>query len=72
MQDRLYELAKAAGLQTPDGKVTQAAFAAIYSAFIGKPKGPRAGWLLVSLEPDFVRRRLGEAADARGGGSPDR
>jgi len=42
-----------------DGK---AAFGALYRAFLGRPNGPRAGWLLASLEPGFVVRRLRAAA----------
>jgi lysyl-tRNA synthetase class 1 len=38
------------------------AFEAIYLAFLGRPNGPRAGWLLASLEPGFVLGRLDEAA----------
>jgi lysyl-tRNA synthetase class 1 len=38
------------------------AFEAIYLAFLGRPNGPRAGWLLASLERDFVATRLREAA----------
>jgi lysyl-tRNA synthetase class I len=63
MQEALYEAAKRVGLVSPDGKVTRDAFAAIYSAFIGKPNGPRAGWLLVTLDPAFVRQRLEAAAE---------
>ena len=51
------------------------AFAAIYLAFLGRPNGPRAGWLLASLEPGFVVARLREAgrlACARGGGRGQR
>ena len=33
------------------------AFAAIYLAFLGRPNGPRAGWLLASLDPAFVIER---------------
>jgi len=40
------------------------AFAALYSAFLGRPNGPRAGWLLASLTPDFVRERLRAAGGA--------
>ncbi len=40
------------------------AFRALYLAFLGRPNGPRAGWLIASLDPDFVRRRLAEAAGA--------
>jgi lysyl-tRNA synthetase class 1 len=49
------------------------AFAALYLAFLGRPNGPRAGWLLASLEPGFVLGRLRDAAAANavsvGGGS---
>ena len=42
------------------------AFDAIYRAFLGRPNGPRAGWLLASLAPDFVLRRLREATGTPG------
>jgi len=67
MQQELYEAAKRVGLVTAEGKVSKDAFGALYSAFIGKPNGPRAGWLLVTLfekDPSFVRKRLEEAAQA--------
>ena len=65
MQERLYEIAKAAGLVTAEGKVSRDAFAAIYLAFIGRTSGPRAAWLLVTLDPEFVTRRLTEASAPR-------
>jgi lysyl-tRNA synthetase class 1 len=34
------------------------AFGALYASFLGRPNGPRAGWLLASLEPAFVVERL--------------
>jgi lysyl-tRNA synthetase class I len=40
------------------------AFKAVYLAFLGRPNGPRAGWLLASLEPGFVTQRLREAVAA--------
>ena len=52
--------ATAAELRLPAGR----AFTALYLAFLGRPNGPRAGWLLGGLEPAFVLRRLGEAAAA--------
>jgi lysyl-tRNA synthetase class 1 len=67
MMQELYEAAKRVGLVTPEGKVSREAFGALYSAFIGKPNGPRAGWFLVTLfekDPSFVRKRLEEAAQA--------
>ncbi len=36
----------------------QDAFSAIYLSFLGKDSGPQAGWLLASLEHDFVTNRL--------------
>jgi lysyl-tRNA synthetase class 1 len=38
------------------------AFKALYLAFLGRPNGPRAGWLLASLDRTFVAARLREAA----------
>ncbi|MHB8631896.1 MAG: hypothetical protein ACYC9W_08215, partial [Candidatus Limnocylindria bacterium] len=65
MQERLYEIAKEVGLATPEGKVSKAAFESLYITFIGKPNGPRAAWLLVTLDPAFVTTRLDEAARAK-------
>jgi len=64
MQDQLYECAKKVGLVNAAGKPSREAFSAIYLAFIGKPDGPKAGWLLTSLDPEFVRRRLDEMGEA--------
>lgn len=36
------------------------AFSAIYLVFIGKDSGPQAGWLLTSLDKNFVIKRLEE------------
>ena len=41
------------------------AFAALYLAFLGRSNGPRAGWLLAGLDPNFVMGRLRVAAEAR-------
>jgi lysyl-tRNA synthetase class 1 len=65
MQNELYETAKRVGIVGPDGKVSRDAFSAIYLAFLGKPSGPKAGWLLTTLDDDVVRRRLDEAVKAR-------
>jgi lysyl-tRNA synthetase class 1 len=64
LQHELYETAKRVGIVGPDGKVSRDAFSAIYIAFLGKPSGPKAGWLLTTLKEDFVHRRLDEAAKA--------
>jgi lysyl-tRNA synthetase class 1 len=57
-QARIFDITKAAGI--PAGR----AFEAIYRAFLGRTNGPRAGWLLASLEPAFVVARLREAGGA--------
>jgi lysyl-tRNA synthetase class 1 len=56
-QGLIFRVATDAGL--PPGR----AFAALYAAFLGRSNGPRAGWLLASLEPGFVVSRL-QAAGA--------
>jgi lysyl-tRNA synthetase, class I len=38
------------------------AFGAIYRSLLGRPNGPRAGWLVASLDSSFVIGRLREAA----------
>jgi lysyl-tRNA synthetase class 1 len=40
------------------GLASGRAFGALYAAFLGRTNGPRAGWLLASLEPSFVVDRL--------------
>ena len=44
--------------ELPSGR----AFGALYAAFLGRTNGPRAGWLLASLERAFVLERLRAAA----------
>jgi lysyl-tRNA synthetase, class I len=60
-QDAIFTTATAAGLEP------KAAFAALYLAFLGRSNGPRAGWLLASLEAEFVVGRLRDAATGAGG-----
>lgn len=55
-QARIFEVAAEAAI--PAGR----AFGGIYLAFLGRTNGPRAGWLLASLEPAFVIERLRAAA----------
>jgi lysyl-tRNA synthetase class 1 len=52
------------------GVPTGRAFAATYLAFLGRPNGPRAGWLLATLDEPFVIARLREAAQAHQVGEP--
>ena len=47
---------------TASGIKPRIAFDALYRAFLGRPNGPRAGWLLASLDLPFVTGRLKEAA----------
>ncbi len=54
LQTQIYELGKTLGL---NGKET---FAAIYSALIGKNHGPKAAWLILSLDKSFVQKRFKE------------
>ncbi|HVS10969.1 MAG TPA: hypothetical protein VMS76_13960, partial [Planctomycetota bacterium] len=61
LQTRLYDAAREVGL-TEGEKVSKDAFAAIYLALLGKPIGPRAAWLVATLDPEFVRRRFREAS----------
>jgi lysyl-tRNA synthetase class 1 len=55
-QDLIFAVAAEAEL--PNGR----AFAALYAAFLGRTNGPRAGWLLASLDREFVIERLRAAA----------
>jgi len=54
-QSLIFEIAAAAAI--PPGR----AFGALYIAFLARPNGPRAGWLLATLETAFVLERLREA-----------
>ena len=58
VQAAIFSIAAERGL--PAGQ----AFAALYLAFLGRPSGPRAGWLLAALDRRFVIGRLREAAGA--------
>ena len=54
LQTAIYEGAKEKGISSID------AFKAIYTAFLGKDHGPKAAWLLKSLDRGFVKQRLQE------------
>jgi lysyl-tRNA synthetase class 1 len=62
-QNAIFTVATELGLEA------KTAFIALYLAFLGRTNGPRAGWLLASLEPAFVVARLREAASTRVGGA---
>lgn len=55
-QTKIYEAGKALGLS---GNQT---FQAIYLSLIGKDHGPKAAWLILSLDKDFVKNRFEEAS----------
>lgn len=57
-QDLIFRSAQERGVSSADG------FAALYMAFLGRSNGPRAGWLLASLEPGLVVNRLRAASQA--------
>ena len=57
-QTKIYDLGKEMGL---NGKDT---FRAIYLSLIGKDHGPKAAWLILSLDRDFVKRRFNEVASS--------
>jgi lysyl-tRNA synthetase class 1 len=48
------------------GIAARRAFEAVYLAFLGRPNGPRAGWLLAGLAGPFTVGRLREAAGGFG------
>ncbi len=52
LQTAIYNSAKEKGVSSID------AFKAIYTTFLGKDHGPKAAWLLQSLDREFVKERL--------------
>src|SRR3989344_1385133 len=60
-QKELYEIAKNLNLSSKD------AFAAIYLSLIGKNHGPKAAWLILSLDEDFVKNRFTAVIPAQAG-----
>ncbi len=60
LEEASYTLIKQSGLSSKE------AFLSIYRVFLHKDSGPKAAWLLSSLDPSFVTARLREAAAAKG------
>ena len=58
LQTELYEWAKELGLSSKE------AFSAIYISLIGKNHGPKAAWLILSLDKAFVQKRFQEVASS--------
>lgn len=52
LQYDLYELGKKLGLGGKD------AFSAIYKVLIGKDHGPKAAWLILALDKEFIKKRF--------------
>ncbi|MBI2621271.1 MAG: lysine--tRNA ligase [Candidatus Levybacteria bacterium] len=55
-QTKIYDLGKDIGLKSWQ------AFEAIYKALLGKHHGPKAAWLILSLDKEFVKQRFEEAS----------
>ena len=53
-QNNIYQTGKDLGLTSSE------TFKAIYTALLGKESGPKAAWLILSLDKDFVRKRFEE------------
>jgi lysyl-tRNA synthetase, class I len=62
-QARIFDTARAVGL------APRQAFEAIYVAYLGRPNGPKAGWLLAPLDPAFVVDRARAAGASPVGGA---
>ena len=54
LHPKIHEIRKELGIEP------RPAFQAIYITFLAKDSGPQAGWLLASLDRDFVLKRLEE------------
>ncbi|MDI6799031.1 MAG: lysine--tRNA ligase, partial [Candidatus Aenigmarchaeota archaeon] len=50
--NKVYEVASATNMEAKE------VFKAIYMVLLKRPSGPRAGWLLASLDPEFLRERF--------------
>lgn len=53
-QNEIYQWGKALGLNSKQ------TFRAIYITLIGKDHGPKAAWLILSLDKDFIKKRFGK------------
>lgn len=54
LQTRMYEATKEVNIPTKE------AFSAIYLTLLGKDHGPKAAWLITSLDKEFVKKRFEE------------
>ena len=56
LHNEVYNISEQVGIHSKD------AFKAIYISLLAKTSGPRAGWFLATLDPEFVIARFREAA----------
>lgn len=56
-QINLFEWAKELGLSSKE------AFSAIYTSLLDKNYGPKAGWIILSLDKEFVKKRFSEVSN---------
>lgn len=56
LEEKMYDLLQELGLSP------QKAFTAVYTVLLGKPHGPKAAWLILSLGADKVKKRFEKAA----------
>jgi len=54
-QNEIYQAGKELGISSSD------TFKAIYLVLLGKESGPKAAWLILSLDKDFIKKRFREA-----------
>jgi lysyl-tRNA synthetase class 1 len=57
-QNEIYQAGKELGLTSSD------TFKAVYLSLIGKKSGPKAAWLILSLDKKFIAKRFKEAAES--------
>ncbi|MEX0621811.1 MAG: lysine--tRNA ligase [Candidatus Woykebacteria bacterium] len=57
-QNDIYQAGKDFGLSSRE------TFQAIYKSLLGKTSGPKAAWLILSLDKNFVKERFGKVAGA--------
>lgn len=55
--NKIYEVASATNIEAKE------VFKAIYVTLLKQPSGPRAGWLLASLDREYLKRRFEAAAE---------
>ncbi len=56
LQTKIYELGKSLDISSSE------TFEAFYKVLIGKNHGPKLAWLILSLDPKFVKKRFEEAS----------